>query len=60
MGRYDFIILYEHRKRELENAVLLAVMLEKRGYKVAIEYRRSARLLFQKTDVIIVPFFFFF
>lgn len=58
MGKYDFIILYEHRKRELENAVLLAMMLEKKGYKVAIEYRRSAKLLFQKTDVLIMPFFY--
>lgn len=58
LGKYDFIILYEHRARELENAVLLAMHLEKKGYKVAIEYRRSARLLFQRTDVIIVPFFY--
>ena len=57
MSRYDYIILYEHRARELENAVFLAMLLEKKGYKVAIEYRRSARLLFQKTDVLLVPFF---
>ena len=58
LGKYDFIILYEHRARELENAVLLAMLLEKKGYKVAVEYRRSARFLFQKTDVVIVPFFY--
>ena len=59
MFKYDFIILYEHRKRELEDAVLLAMMLEKKGYKVAIEYRWSARILFQKTDVVIVPYLYF-
>lgn len=56
MFKYDFIILYEHRARELENAVLLAMMLEKKGYKVAIEYRRSIRLFFRKADVILTPF----
>lgn len=56
MFKYDFIILYEHRARELENAVLLAMMLEKKGYKVAIEYRWSARILFQRADVIITPY----
>lgn len=56
MFKYDFIILYEHRARELENAVLLAMMLEKKGYRVAIEYRWSARILFQKADVIITPY----
>ena len=58
MFKYDFIILYEHRNRELENAVLLAMMLKKRGYKVAIEYRRSARILFQRAEVILTPFFY--
>ena len=56
MIKYDFIILYEHRNRELENAVLLAMMLEKKGYKVAIEYRWSAQFFFQKADVIISPY----
>lgn len=56
MFKYDFIILYEHRKRELENAVLLAMMLEKKGYRVVIEYRWSARILFQRADVIMVPY----
>jgi len=56
MFKYDFIILYEHRNRELENAVLLAMMLEKEGYKVAIEYRWSARILFQRADVVITPY----
>lgn len=56
MFRYDFIIIYEHKQRELENAVLLAMMLEKKGYKVAIEYRWSARILFQRADVIITPY----
>ena len=32
------------------------MMLEKKGYKVAIENRYSARILFQKTDVIIAPY----
>lgn len=56
MFNYDFIILYEHRNRELENAVLLAMMLEKKGYKVSIENRYSARILLQRADVIIAPY----
>lgn len=56
MFKYDFIILYEHRNRELENAVLLSMMLEKKGYKVAIEYRWSARILFQRANVIMTPY----
>lgn len=59
MFKYDFIILYEHRNRELENAVLLAMKLEKKGYKVAIEYRRSARILFQRAKVILTPFLYY-
>jgi surface carbohydrate biosynthesis protein len=59
MFKYDFIILYEHRNRELENAVLLAMKLEKKGYKVAIEYRRSARILFQRSKVILAPFLYY-
>lgn len=58
MFKYDFIILYEHRNRELENAVLLAMKLEKKGYKVAIEFRRSGKILFQKAKVLITPFFY--
>ena len=56
MFKYDFIILYEHKNRELENAVLLAMMLEKKGYKVAIEFRRSGKILFQKAEVMLVPY----
>ncbi|MBQ8951833.1 MAG: hypothetical protein IJ065_11900 [Eubacterium sp.] len=58
MFKYDFVILYEHRNRELENATLLAMMLERKGYKVAIEFRRSGRILFQKAEVLIVPYFY--
>lgn len=58
MKKYDFLILYEHRNRELENAVLLAMLLERKGYSVSILYRRSAKLMCQKAEVLLVPFFY--
>ena len=32
----DFIIIYERKQRELENAILLKIELEKRGYTCGI------------------------
>lgn len=51
----DFLILYEHTKRELENACLLKCELERRGYKVKIDYFMSLSVLFSSPKVLIVP-----
>ena len=53
--RIDYLIIYEHVNRELENACLLAAELEHRGYTVAIECIYSIRKYFIKPKVIIVP-----
>lgn len=56
----DFMILYEHRARELENDCLIKAELERRGYKVELiniyEYKRIRHLMFRKPKVILVPF----
>ena len=33
----DFLIIYEHEQRELENVTLLGAELERRGYSVCFE-----------------------
>lgn len=50
MKVYDFILMYEHKVRELENLCLLKYLLEERGYSVLIKcihdldvYRTSNR-----------------
>lgn len=51
----DFLIFYEHKTRELENAVLLASALRIRGYSVEITHVFSAKMLYKKVKVLIVP-----
>lgn len=51
----DFLILYEHAQRELENSCLLKCELEKRGYKVKIDYYMSLSAIFSKPKVLILP-----
>lgn len=51
----DFLILYEHASRELENACLLKEELNRRGYSVKIECIYSIKKLFCKPKVLIVP-----
>lgn len=51
----DFLILYEHVQRELENASLLKCELEKRGYKVKIDYFMSLSVLFSSPKVLVLP-----
>ena len=33
MQEYDFLLMYEHKVRELDNLCLLKYELDKRGYK---------------------------
>lgn len=56
---YDFTIVYERKNRELENAILLKIELERRGYVVRVvnyyEVSQYKFLCFNKTRVLIVP-----
>ena len=53
----DFLILYEHKARELENICLLKIELENRGYSVEIlnihEIKRLRYLFWKKPKVLI-------
>lgn len=42
MEKYDFIFIYEHKVRELENLCLMKYELDKRGYKTKIIYVEDA------------------
>jgi len=42
MRELDFLFLYEHRVRELENLCLIKYELDKRGYKTEIRYIEDA------------------
>lgn len=43
MKELDFLFLYEHKVRELENLCLIKYELDKRGYKTEIRYIEDAR-----------------
>lgn len=51
----DVLIVYEKRSREIENACLLAVELEKMGYSVCIYNVLSLKRYFVKAKVVIAP-----
>lgn len=51
----DFLILYEHREREFENACVLKYILQNKGYKVKIMCIYSTLRKFLCPKVIIVP-----
>lgn len=51
----DVLILYESRRREIENSVLLASELELRGYKVKIRNIYDPYKYFIKPKVLVVP-----
>ena len=51
----DVLILYESRRREIENCVLLLLELEQRGYKVKIRNIYNPYKYFIKTKVLVVP-----
>lgn len=56
----DFMILYEHRARELENDCLIKAELENRGYQVELvnvhELKRLKYITYKKPRCIIVPY----
>ena len=51
----DFLFLYEHRARELENCVYLATALKNKGYKVKIASMLSFEKKIFKPNVIVTP-----
>ena len=52
----DFLILYEHKARELENSVLLSLYLEKKGYSVKLLQIDSFKNLFVRARVVLAPY----
>lgn len=58
MANLDIMILYEHVARELKNACILKVLLEREGYSVRIEnvaWRKGILNLMHKPKLIISP-----
>ena len=61
MQEYDFLLMYEHKVRELDNLCLLKYELDKRGYRTKILYEndyelvKSHRVLY-KTKVLVVGY----
>lgn len=55
MKNIDFLFLYEHRNRELENCAYLANVLKERGYSVKIESILSFAKKIYRPKIIIVP-----
>lgn len=60
MKTYDFIIGYEHKKREIESICLLKCELERRGYKVLIyntnDERLKEHIKLYHTEVLLLPY----
>lgn len=51
----DFLILYEHKNREIENCCLLAAELESRGYSTKIVNIYSGNKYWLNPSVVLVP-----
>ena len=43
MKELDFLFIYEHKVRELENVCLMKYELDRRGYKTEIVYIEDAQ-----------------
>lgn len=60
MKKFDFIIGYEHKNREIESVCLLKYELERRGYKVFVYNIEDRRLKEHKkkyhAEVLLLPF----
>lgn len=55
MKSIDFLILYEHRERELENACLIKIKLQREGYSVEVRPIYSFNQNLIDAKVIILP-----
>lgn len=51
MKEYDFLLMYEHKVRELDNLCLLKYELDKRGYSTKILYANDYELVKARTTV---------
>lgn len=51
MQEYDFLLMYEHKVRELDNLSLLKYELDKRGYRTKILYANDYNLVKAHTAV---------
>lgn len=51
MQEYDFLLMYEHKVRELDNLCLLKYELDKRGYRVKILYANDYELVTSRSTV---------
>ena len=49
------LIIYQHRVREYDNALLLKVALERQGYKVDIKHDASEANFFRRYDLYLFP-----
>lgn len=61
MQEYDFLLMYEHKVRELDNLCLLKYELDRRGYKTKILYINDyelvkARTIVYKTKVLVTGY----
>ena len=60
MKKFDFIIGYEHKNREIESVCLLKYELERRGYTVCIyninDYRMKEHIKLYHAKVLLLPF----
>lgn len=51
MQEYDFLLMYEHKVRELDNLCLLKYELDKRGYRTKILYANDYELVKARAPV---------
>lgn len=51
MQEYDFLLMYEHKVRELDNLCLLKYELDRRGYRTKILYANDYELIKSRTPV---------
>ena len=51
MQEYDFLLMYEHKVRELDNLCLLKYELDRRGYRTKILYENDYELVKSSTVV---------
>lgn len=61
MQKYDFLLMYEHKVRELDNLCLLKYELDKRGYKTKILYENDfelvqSRKMMYTTSVLVIGY----
>lgn len=61
MQEYDFLLMYEHKVRELDNLCLLKYELDKRGYRTKILYANNfdlieARTVMYRTKVLVIGY----